>query len=231
MRNDDPGRAARPVARPVPRVRIRGRLLRRRGIEPKKLSVILTELATDETRERVALADILRAMHERAFGALLLVFAFPNALPAIPGTSTILGLPVLFLALQMMLGRKPWLPRSIALRSMARGDFANLVERVNPWLEWADRFTAPRLQFLVTPRAERLLGAYLLLLGIVLTLPIPFGNMLPAIGIVLIALGVLERDGLWILAGIVVGLVAFAVVAGVLWAVLGVGTFLWLNAF
>ena len=193
--------------------------LRLRPQRPRrKLAEILSELAADTTRSRVSIADLVAAMHGRAFGALLLVFGFPNALPAIPGTSGILGLPLLFLAFQMMLGRQPWLPKVISLRSMSRDDFANLVERVNPWLERADRFTAPRLQFLVTPRAERAIGAVVLLLAIVLTLPIPLGNMLPGLAICLIALGVLERDGLWIGGGVLVGAVAVAVVWGVVYA-------------
>jgi hypothetical protein len=103
----------------------------------------------------------MEAMRGRAFGALLLVFAFPNALPAIPGTSSILGMPLLFISAQMMLGMPVWLPRIVAARSMSRDDFANLVERVNPWLDWADRFTAPRLSFLGDPAAQRVIGAFL----------------------------------------------------------------------
>src|SRR3712207_3701775 len=142
---------------------------RLRGKRPrKKLAQILDELASDVTRTRISLADLMQAMHGRAFGALLLVFAFPNAIPAIPGTSSILGLPLLFLATQMMLGKPVWLPKVISLRSMSRDDFGNLVDRVNPWLEWADRFTEPRLLALSDPWALRVLGAFCLVLSIVL---------------------------------------------------------------
>ncbi len=212
---DEPERAGPEPGEPAlqrPRLRLRPPRPRR------KLSEILAEIAADGSRTRVSIADLVAAMHGRAFGALLLVFAFPNALPAIPGTSGILGLPLLFLAFQMMLGRPPWLPKLISLRSMSRDDFASLVERVNPWLEWADRFTAPRLQVLVTPRAERVIGAIVLVLAVVLTLPIPLGNMLPGLAICLIALGVLERDGLWIGGGVILGVVAVAVVWGVVYA-------------
>lgn len=197
----------------------------------KKLSEILDELAGDSTRTRVSLADLVRAMHGRAFGALLLVFAFPNALPAIPGTSSILGLPLLFLSAQMMLGRPVWLPKVVSLRSMSRDDFANLVDRVNPWLEWADRFTAPRLSFLGETAAQRLIGAFCLILSVVLVLPVPLGNMLPGIALCLIALGVLERDGLWIAGGVIVGGVALLVAWGVVYALARGAWFLITNAF
>ena len=200
-------------------------------VERKKLSQMLTEIAEDTSRDRVSVDDIIKAMHGRAFGALLLIFGFPNALPAPPGTSGILGLPLLYLSSQMMLGRTPWLPKLIAARSMTRSDFGHLVERVTPWLGWAERFMAPRLQFLVDPRAEKLLGAFCLILSMVLVLPIPLGNMLPAFAICLIALGVLERDGLWIMIGIGVGSGALVIVTTVLYALLGTATYLLINAF
>lgn len=208
---------------------------RRRLLRPplprKKLSEILDELAGDPTRTRVSVADLVSAMHGRAFGALLLVFAFPNALPAIPGTSSILGLPLLFLSAQMMLGRPVWLPRMVSLRSMSRDDFANLVDRVNPWLEWADRFTAPRLSFLGEAAAQRLIGAVCLILSVVLVLPVPLGNMLPGIALCLIALGVLERDGLWIAGGVAVGALSLLVAWGVIYALARGAWFLLTNAF
>jgi hypothetical protein len=206
---------------------------RRRRVKPprKKLAQILDELAADMTRPRVSIADLVAAMHGRAFGALLLVFAFPNALPAIPGTSSILGLPLLFLSAQMMLGKPVWLPKVVSLRSMSRDDFANLVDRVNPWLEWADRFTAPRLTILGEPLAQRLIGAFCLILSIVLVMPIPLGNMLPGIALCLVALGVLERDGLWIGGGILVGLLALFIAWGVIYAIFQATWFLLVNAF
>lgn len=203
-----PGGGARPQDR--------RRLLRRRP--RRKLSEILVDMAADDSRERVSIADLVRAMDGRAFGALLLVFAFPNALPAIPGTSGILGLPLLFLAAQMTLGRSPWLPRFISLRSMARTDFANLVDRVTPWLERADTLTASRLHPLVDGPAERLIGLVCLILATVLVLPVPFGNMLPGLAICMVALGVLERDGLWVLIGTVTGALALVVAWGVIYA-------------
>ena len=157
---------------------------------------------------RVSLADLVQAMHGRAFGALLLIFAFPNALPAIPGTSGILGLPLLFLSAQMMLGRQPWLPKFISLRSMPRDDFANLVERVNPWLEWADRFTAPRLQALTSPWRSGSSAASACSCPSCSRCRCPSSTCSPALALCLIGLGVLERDGLWMTGGIAVGLVA-----------------------
>lgn len=196
----------------------------------KKLSAILTEISEDPARDRVSVADLLRTMHGRAIAALMLIFAFPNVLPSPPGTSGILGLPLVYLASQMMLGRLPWLPGFIANRSVARADFGAMVSRVSPVLARAERLLRPRLPFLVNSGTERVIGALCLLLSVVLLLPIPFGNMLPALAICIFALGLLERDGVWVLAGMAMSALAMTVVAGVVYALAKAAIFVVLNA-
>ena len=179
---------------------------------------MLQALAQDDSRERISIGDLLAALGDRALAALLFVFAVPNVLPVPPGTSTILGAPLVFLAAQLAFGLRPWLPRVIADRTMSRDDFAALVRRISPWLTRAERLLRPRAVVLVLPPMEYLVGLVCLLLAVVLVLPIPLGNMLPALAISLLALGILERDGLWILAGLAAAAVSAAVVSGVVFA-------------
>lgn len=184
------------------------------------LSTMLTALALDTSRERVAVADLLTALGDRASAALLFVFAFPNVLPTPPGTSAVLGAPLIFLAAQIALGREPWLPSVIAKRSMTRLDFAALVGRISPWLARAERMLRPRAAVLALPPMEYLVGIVCLLLALVLVLPIPLGNMLPALAISLMALGILARDGMWVLVGMVTAALSVTVVSGVVLAML-----------
>lgn len=200
-------------------------------VSKKRVSQILDEVADDNRRARVSISDLMRAMEARAVAALILFFSLPNAVPAPPGTSAILGLPLLYLCTQMMMGKLPWLPALIADRSMTREDFRALVRRVSPILARAERLLKPRLLFLTSARGEQVVGAFCLLLAIVLALPIPLGNMLPAIAISLMALGVLERDGLWVIGGAVVGGLSLLIVWGVVWALAKAALFLILNAF
>ena len=94
-----------------------------------------------------------------------------------------------------------------------------------------EKLLRPRWSWLVGPRAEHVLGALTLVLAVVITLPIPFGNMLPAFAICLIALGVLERDGLWACFGILVGALALLLSATVAYAMLKGALFVLLGAF
>lgn len=195
------------------------------------LSAILTNIAGDETRDSIMIDDLITILGGRGRAGLILIFAFPNVLPALPGLSGVLGVPLLYLSLQMMLGRDPWLPRVIGRRSIPRSRFAGLVDNLAPWLARAERLLRPRWSWLVGHRAERALGAVFLVLATVLALPIPFGNMLPAFAICLIALGVLERDGVWVVIGMVTGLISLVIVSGVVYALARSAIFLLVNAF
>ncbi|TCR01291.1 exopolysaccharide biosynthesis protein [Neorhizobium sp. JUb45] len=196
-----------------------------------RFSEILANLAGDETRDRVSVADILASMKDRAIGALILVFALPNCLPVPPGTSAILGVPLIFLTVQLMFGWKPWLPQLISARSMARTDFGTMMSKANPWIAKAERMLKPRLTMFAAPPAERLLGALCLVLALVLALPIPLGNMLPALALCVIAFGILEKDGIWTIAGAAIGVVSLGVVAGVVYAMIKSAIYLLLTFF
>ena len=207
--------------------------LRRLGAEPppKKLSEILQTVAQNSTAERITVGDLLRAMEGRAIAALLLVFAFPNILPTPPGLAGILGLPLIYLSSQLMLGRTPWLPPFISKRSITRETFVTLVTRAIPWLARAEKMLKQRLWPLASPPAQRFLGAVCLILSLVLALPIPFGNMLPSIAICVLALGLLERDGFWILAGLISAVIATGIVGSFAYALIKSAIFIVFNAF
>lgn len=174
-------------------------------------SQVLRELATSD-RPRISIAAILDAFGDRAFGALLLLFALPNALPMPPGTSAVLGAPLVFIALQLMIGSKRlWLPRFITERSLKREDFQALASKIEPWVQRLERLLKPRAEVMTTFVADRLTGLACFVLSIILILPIPFGNMPPAIAISAFALGVIERDGVAIAVGWLATVASFAI--------------------
>lgn len=194
----------------------------------RRLSDLLAELADGDARDRVSIGDLLAALQDRATGSLMFVLALPNVVPAPPGTSSVLAAPLVLLAAQLALGWNPWLPSAIAGRSLARESFRGFVRRAHPWLLRMERFLRPRLPFATGPRMERAVGAVCLLLALILLLPIPLGNMLPAAAICLMSLGIVERDGLWVLGGLAAAAVSGGLVAGVLYALAEGAIFLFL---
>lgn len=182
-----------------------------------RLSAILKAIASAQDKERVSVADLLEALRHRALGALIFIFAVPNALPMPPGVSAILGAPLLFLTFQLMLGMQPWLPKLITDRSLSRVDFERVVNTVSPWLAKAEAIMRPRITFLARRPSVNIVGLISLVLAIILFLPIPLGNMLPSIALAIMSLGLLERDGVWILIGLVTAVVSVVIVWGVVW--------------
>ena len=176
---------------------------------PVRTSELLRRFARDLPDDRVTLGDVVAGLGDRGLGALIAVFALPNILPsAVPFGNVPTGIPPLIFAVQLMLGSDHLiLPDFIARRTIGTRWLKALTPRIASVLSWFEALLRPRMGWVTVPRAERFVGAAAILLAIVSTLPIPFGHNLPALGLVLIGLGLIERDGLAILIGSTIGLI------------------------
>lgn len=184
----------------------------------RKVSALLAEIAQSADGERIRLRDIVDRLGDRAFSILILIFALPNAvgLGAIPGVSAVFGLPQLFVALQMALGRERlWLPDWLLDRSLARADFAKMVAKSMPYLERAERLLRPRVLSLSGYVAERIWGAVFAILAGIVSLPIPLGNQPPAIAMAIMSMGLVARDGLYVAIGLAVAILSIAIAGAV----------------
>jgi hypothetical protein len=181
---------------------------------PRRMSVVFEELSRGAA-EAVTILQVRDALGDRSLAALLAFFAAINLLPLPPGTTIVLGPPLVIIAAQMMFGySRVWLPRSILDRSIPAERFRQMTARAMPRLLWLERLIRPRYwPFRSEQVADRVIGALAFVFAIAVTLPIPFGNWLPAFSIFLLSLALSERDGLCLIAGLVVGAVAFLVIA------------------
>jgi hypothetical protein len=181
------------------------------GETPRKVSEIVAALCAGDPEDRITLHDLIHAFGLRAFGLAILVFALPNGIPApiAPGLSAVLGAPLLLLAAQMLFGLDhPWFPQSWGERSYRRADVAKLLRPAIPVLEKIERYVKPRHARLTGRRGRRLIGGIVLWNALLLSLPIPFGNLLPAWAIILAAFGQVERDGVLVIASLAASVVA-----------------------
>lgn len=180
----------------------------------RRLSEVLRDLQTGEG-PRVSVGDIVGALRARSFAPLMVIFAAPNVFLFIPGSSVFTAVPLMFLAFQLLLGRPDvWLPRFVADRAIDRAAFDRIVTVSVPYVERIERLAKPRWWPASYILAERLIGASTLVLAVFLFLPIPFANGLPALSIIMLALGLSERDGYWFIAGILLTLFSTAFVSG-----------------
>jgi len=182
--------------------------------KPNRLSDIVKSI---DTQQDISIGELADSLGERAFGALMFIFALPNALPMPPGTSAILGLPLVILTWQVMIGRQTlWLPELVRKRRISRELIVAFVSKVTPLMTRLERILRPRLDIIVTSHlAERMIGLVAFPLALVLFLPIPFGNIPPAAAIACLALGLAERDGLAVIVGYMLAIASAAVLAAV----------------
>jgi hypothetical protein len=183
----------------------------------RRTSDLLREFLASHAEPRITLGALRDALGDRGFGVLLFIFALPNLVPVnIPLLSAVLGLPLVLLAAQLSYGRhKPWFPDWLTHQSFSRQGFAAVVRRALPYLERTERLLRPRLSVLLSWTGERLVGIAILILALILTLPIPFANWLPACGIAIIGLAIVEKDGVAVLVGLGVGVASVIVAATV----------------
>jgi hypothetical protein len=175
------------------------------------LSALLLTVA-EGSGGSVTVGELVAHFGARAFGAVLFVFAMPNLLPLPPGTSTLLGAPLLLLAPQLALGwRKPWIPNRLARQAVDRETIGRVFRRAAPWVKRAEQLTTRRLAFMFGPLGDAAIGIVCTLLAAVLILPIPLGNMLPAAAIVALGLSLTQRDGLLAMLGYLLALVSAGV--------------------
>lgn len=165
---------------------------------------------------RITLGQLAERLSERSFASLAILFAAPNLVPLPPGASTIFGIPLIFIAVQMMIGMsRPWLPQILANRSLDRETCSGMVQRLQPWLARAERWVRPRWFVLPLGITQRVVGFIVLVLAITLSLPIPLGNWPPALAVTLVCLGLMERDGALMLIGSLVAVAAVAIAIAV----------------
>lgn len=182
----------------------------------QRTSQILLGLVDDPTDARVTIAEILSRLRGRAFGILLILFSAPNCIPMPPGFSTLSGAAIAVVAVQLMLGRRTLrVPRWLGAKSFATADLARIVGWIAPKLARIEGWSRPRAVGLTTRGARQIIGGLILVLALVMALPIPIiGNTPPAIAIILMGFGLLERDGAVVAAGAAVGLIDIGVIVG-----------------
>jgi len=180
-------------------------------IEEIAISRRLSQLAEDAPGDTVTLDWILGQLHERAFGLFLLVLALPCCIPFLYGIPQIVALPLMFVSAQILLGRtSPWLPGKLGAREVSKDSLQGLADRAKPWLTRIESVSRPRLAMLTRPPIDRLLGIALVIFSASILVPLPGTNTVPGFAVVVVSMGLLQRDGILALIGAAIGTVWIA---------------------
>ena len=195
------------------------------GPDPlRKLSDELHALAERFHERSVTLREVMETLGTRATGLLIVILALPFCAPiSIPGLSMPFGAVILLLAGCFVFGQPPWLPRRLLTVQLPPRFFGAVLEGASKFIGWIERQLHPRWLWLTSNTALQRVHALAVCAGaFLLLLPlggIPFTNTLPALVVVIGTLGMMERDGVAVVAAYTilgVTLIYFGTFAGVI---------------
>ena len=180
----------------------------------RPLSLELAQLRDAFAERSATLREVIVVLPGRAYELLMILFVLPFLLPvSVPGTSTPLGLAVAVIAAQLAFGRLPWLPRRLLDKQLPPGFFTKVVSVTAGAVRVLEKAVRPQLPLVTGARwllALHHLAICVAAIALTMPLPIPLTNTFPGWTILLLAVGLMERDGLMILAGYVMLVVTAA---------------------
>ena len=161
------------------------------------------DLADAGGEDGLTLGEIRDRLDERGFGLLILILAIPCLVPALYGVPQVIGVPIILLAAQMLIGRKePWLPGVLLRRRAPASWLKRMADFAEKRMGWFERLSRPRLKVLAHGIGERLAAAFMILATV--TIVLPMTNTVPSVALALMSVGLIQRDGLFVLGGMVV---------------------------
>jgi hypothetical protein len=187
--------------------------------ESASQSQLSTELEMLHARVKgksLTLTELKQALKGRGSAMLLILLALPFCFIPIPGLSTPFGIAICVIGACLVIGREPWLPPFVMRRRLSPARLTQLLTGAVKVARQLEKFVRPRLAFLhAVAGMIRLIGLGIVIagLGLMLPLPIPFSNHLPAWAVVLLAIGMMEKDGFCVLLGHLTAIIAWVFIA------------------
>jgi hypothetical protein len=166
----------------------------------------LEAMAARAPEDGFTLHEIMDQLDESAFGAGLFFLALPCCIPFLYGVPQVVSLPMMALAGQMAAGREqPWMPEKFGHRKIDRKGLTQMATGGRKWLGWIESFAKPRLTGITGKKSERVIGFFLCLFSASILVPLPMTNTVPGFGVALASFGLMQKDGLMVIGGMVLG--------------------------
>ncbi len=191
---------------------------------------LLREAIGGSDADRFSIHNLVGMMHNRAFGLGLFLASLLACLPMPPPLPAVGGAIICFFSFQIMLGhRAVKLPKWIGRREISRDRLLGAIARVEKWINRIEKLSRTRLLFLTGTVGKFFLGLVAFVMGFLLLLPIPIlGNLPPGLAVAVMSLALIQRDGILLLGGYLLGGFALFLSGGAAW--LAVKAFLSFNS-
>jgi hypothetical protein len=190
----------------------------------RSLSETFADLLS-ERKEDLTVGRVAEEVGDRGFGLLLAVLSLPSALPVpAPGYSTPFGIVLLLLGVQLLAARtRPWLPERANRARIKPATAERIFRGAGRFLNWVERLVHPRMRWIHRAPGRVLYGGAVCLMSLLMVLPIPLTNTLPAGVIFLLGVALSEEDGAVALAALALGLLATLFYAYLVYLLLTLG--------
>lgn len=169
------------------------------------LSETLSRTVEGITGDTVTLRNLMTAIGEQGLLVLCAIATLPFLIPvSIPGVSTVFGAAIVLLAVAITMNRLPWLPQRILDRPLETAKLLPALRKGVALVSKLDAWVLPRVPALTAGPMARFNGLVLIFAGLLLMAPfglIPFSNTAPAVAILFLTMGMLQRDGVFVLLG------------------------------
>jgi len=157
------------------------------------------------------LGSLVELFEEKSFAILFVILLGVPALPLPTGGAThVFEIIAVLLAVQLIAGRDHiWLPERWRRLELAGPRQRRFIAGLMKMIRRLERFSRPRLRFLFDHRLSNIVFGLLVIAGCAgafLAPPFTGLDTLPALGVVLLSLGVLLEDFLLVVLGVAVGI-------------------------
>ncbi|WP_426416180.1 exopolysaccharide biosynthesis protein [Aestuariirhabdus sp. LZHN29] len=159
----------------------------------RRTSDVLVDLANRCSGKTITLRELMNGLGDRTYGVALIILAAFNIIPFV---STFSGLIVALIGTQLLFGfSRLYLPDRMLDHQLPAERVRSSLTVFSRKVITLEKFIRPRWHFTEAPIVDRFNGMMIMMLGVVIALPIPFANFGPAFVLIIMALGLLERDG------------------------------------
>lgn len=179
-----------------------------------------THAQSIQSASHVTFGDLINLPGSSTMGLILCFLSVPALLPStgVP-IGSLMSLGMFAIAWAMICGHdRIRLPQKLLNLKMAPSVATKLMNGLLKFYGWGQKYARPRYQNLMSLSVTRWLGFKVALMALLIFLPIPFGNTAPALAVMTLGFAMIFKDGLAVLASVVMAMIAVAVCSGLIWS-------------
>ncbi|QMT59809.1 exopolysaccharide biosynthesis protein [Legionella sp. PC997] len=173
-----------------------------------KISTRLKKLATGKKKE-ISFRQLLNKFHQKDNFFIIILLAIPPATPLsfIPGFSALFGFMIAVISLQLLASRKKiWLPSKLSEKKVPPQINEGIL-KIIPCIEFLEKYIKNRAKFLTSPFIRPFFVIFIFILSLLLMLPIPYVDFFSSSAIIMISMGIIQKDGLLIIVAFILSLI------------------------